>query len=180
MVLADRLFISGGKMSVNRDKAYYSMYQAYLENETSYWQWSDEQKLFQQRAKERFYYKKGVNREKRRVLAEAVLRDFPNATFRDVASQIGGCRDIIWEFGLWETPHEPYWMESGVKFAIYERLKNYPDEIYEAIEETYEWSIKIGVRTTLVENLIPEILKDIGERNLLTRSFGEMVYKWWK
>lgn len=145
-----------------KNTAYYKMLEAYQRNEEQYVLWTEQRRLFEQRCKERYYYRKGVNRERRKKLAEAVLKDFPRASWREVCSQTGGCREIIWEFGLWETPHDPYWLDGPGKWEIFQRLRLYPDEIYDAIETPYEWSQTVRVRTTLVEKYIPEILDDIG------------------
>ena len=148
-------------MSKNTEN-YIAMYVAYKENEAAYWSWVESRKLFYQRLKSRFYYRKNVNREKRKAAAEEVLKDFPRASWRDVSSQTGGCKEIIWEFDLWETPHDPYWMDGYAIYTVFERLKQFPDEIYDAIEDTYEWSKKIHVRTTEIELCLPRILSDIG------------------
>ena len=142
---------------------------AYQRNEAAYKAWAENQKLFNQRLKERYYYRKGVNQERRRKLAEKLLSDFPKASFRDTCLQIGGCREIIWSFGLWETEHDPYWREDAAKWAVYDVLRKSPDDIYAAMDdcagwlENVCWSI-IGHDFGLMEvsTFISEILDDIG------------------
>lgn len=140
-----------------------AMEQAYVVNEDAYLRWAEKRKLFNQRKKEKYYYKKGVTRERRRMAAELVLQDFSGASWREVSSQIGGCREIIWEFGLWETPHDPYWVGGFDTFYVYDRLRLFPDEIQEAIADPYAWSKKIHMRTTVVKSAIIRILYDIGD-----------------
>ncbi len=141
-----------------------AMEQAFIVNKDAYLCWAEKRKLFNQRGREKYYYKKGVNREIRRKAAELVLQDFPGASWREVSSQIGGCREIIWEFGLWQTPHDPYWVNRDFDaFRIYDRLRLFPDEIQEAVADPYEWSKKINMRTTAVKSAITRILYDIGD-----------------
>lgn len=150
-------------MGEARNKAYAAMYGAYLKYEAEYWRWAQERKLFAQRKSIRYYYRKGLNRDRRKKKALEVLIDFPKASFRDVHGQIGGDREIVAEFGLWEDFNNPYYFDVYEKWRVFEVLKRNPEQLYEAIEETYEWSKEIGVRTTLIERVLPEILKDIGE-----------------
>lgn len=135
---------------------------AYLQNEEAYKKWAEVWNLFNQRRKDRYYYRKGVNRERRRALAEWVLRDFPNASWRDVQSQTGGCREILWEFGLWESPHDNYWVEDCDLHYVYSRLRANPNDIFTAIENPKEWAKKNFMPSRFVKMYIPRILSDIG------------------
>ena len=143
---------------------------AYQRNETAYKAWAETKKIYNKRLKERFYYRKGVNREKRLKLAENFLKDFPKASFRDTCKQIGGCRDIVGTFGLWETEHDPYWEENCAKWAVYDVIRSSPDEIYVAMEDCAGWIKNVWWPITRhdfglleVSTFISEILDDIGE-----------------
>ncbi|MBQ3133560.1 MAG: hypothetical protein IJC17_04735 [Clostridia bacterium] len=149
-------------MYKNKEAAYQKMLQAYSEYKVQYEQWAQQRKSFQQRYLERRYWYQGSNVAKKRTMAGRLLLDFPHVSYPEACEQIGGKKELIWQLGLWSTPHDTYWIESVEKWRIYDRLRHFPNEIYDAIKETYKWSKKLCIRTTLIEQYIPEIIEDIG------------------
>lgn len=137
---------------------------AYEKNQEAYEVWAEQRSVFNQRNRDRYYYRKGVTRAKRRELAEWVLRDFPKAAFRETVEQIGGCREIVWEFGLWETEHDPYWVENVDLHRIFSLIKRYPKDVQLAIDNPDGFAKKgFGVTATDVRRYLPRIIKDIGK-----------------
>lgn len=140
---------------------YYKMYDAYCKNEYAYWLWAKEVKLYNKYLRQGYYYKTKLSNKKRKENALSVLRDFPHASLFDVKNQVSTSLDKLWSFGFWEKRTDPYW-DNNEYFDIYKWLKKCPDDIYYAIEETYQFSMWVGVRTTVVREFIPVFLNDIG------------------
>lgn len=129
--------------------------------EDKYWEWAQWRKEFNKLKVERaFFRKNGANT--RRMYAEKVVERFPYISLRDLHSQIGGCREIVESFNLTKYVDEPFWDTDNLSCRIYMRLKENPDEIYEAIENIYKWSFDIG-RTSEVEKRLPLVIQFIAE-----------------
>ena len=147
---------------IDKQKEYEDMYRCYLANEDRYLEWSTERKRFMEAQRERSYYKKN-NAKNRSKYAEKVINDFPRLALstRDLKCQIGGCTDIIKALKKTKFDDEPFFWDDWVAYRMYDRLKKYPDEIYDAVENTYEWSCKIDVRTTLIAEKFLKVINFI-------------------
>lgn len=149
-----------------RDSEYKVMYDTYLKYENRYWKWAELRKQFLQDAENRKYYKKNGSRTRRKY-AEMVVADYPDLVLSgwDIYKQVGGCKDIVFNFGLTEWVYDVYVMPS-VKYGgdIYMYLRDNPDLIYRAIEDTYEWSIELGIRTTAKSVAIPKVIEFIATK----------------
>ena len=112
---------------------------------------------------EKYYYSKGQSREVRLKQAKQCASDFPFISRLDLYLQIGGCeeKDYPENFEFWHHEHEPFEYTDKEKLRIYARLSSYPDEIYNAIEDVYKWSILIHVRTSVVEEKLSDVIKFI-------------------
>ena len=106
------------------------------------------------------------NARNRRKMAEQVINDFPELVFSgwDLKCQIGGCKEIVLGYGLTKWDRDTSVMR-GILYGstVYMQLKENPDLIYRAIEETYDWSIELGIRTTILAETIPKVIKFIAE-----------------
>ena len=139
------------------------MYQAYLDNEEAYWVWAEQINHFNSRVRDHYYYLTYPKRSMRMKRIEAVLKDYPFASVRDITGATRLCQSTVRKCEKLIYDDDPYWKESYDKWSILCALKKNPDDIYNAIEETYCWSKQIGVRTSLIEKYLPEIIRDIGE-----------------
>jgi len=150
-------------MSV-RDIEYYEMYNMYLRYEKEYWHWAEMRKAFNDDIRNRTYYRKN-NAKNRRKFAEKVVADYPNLAISgwDLKNQIGGCKEIVFDFGLTKWINDIYEVNAPYGGTIYLLLRDNPDLIYRAIEETYDWSIEIGIRTTLLAVAIPKVIEFIAK-----------------
>lgn len=148
-----------------RKKEYYEMYNMYLMYEEKYWKWAELRKTFNKANKERKYFRRN-NARNRRKMAEQVINDFPELVFSgwDLKCQIGGCKEIVLGYGLTKWDRDTSVMR-GILYGstVYMQLKEKPDLIYRAIEETYDWSIELGIRTTILAETIPKVIKFIAE-----------------
>lgn len=155
-------------MRGNRDKEYYAMYNTYLRYEEKYWKWAELRKSFNKAIVERKYYRKNNSRN-RRKMAEQVLADFPDLVISgwDLYNQVGGCKEIVWEYGLTKWINDVYVVDCCYGGIVYMQFRDNPDLIYDAIEDTYNWSIKLGVKTTLLAEAIPKVIKFIAEECVL-------------
>lgn len=154
---------------IDKKTEYADMYRCYLQYEEKYWEWAIERKRFMQAQRERKYYRKNSAKNRRRY-AGKVINDFPRLALsvRDLKSQIGGCMEIIKNLNMTKFDDEPFWKSDYTAFLLYDRLKNNPDEIYDAIEETYKWSIEVSVRTTMVAEKIPKVMAFIVKECLIS------------
>lgn len=157
-------------MGLDKARVYRELYECYLEHEEGYWKWAEMIMFFNQRIKDDYYRQTYPKLSRRTKRMNAVLADYPMASARDIKRATGsGLATIIRDCeGLkhidnpyWKTTS--YWEANWVAEHVLDNLKRDPSQIYDAIENTYEWSIKIGVRTTRIEECLPQILKDIGE-----------------
>lgn len=144
---------------MNRVKEYYLMFDKYREYEVNYWEWVDKRKEFYQCLDERVYYRKNGSKTRKKIAIKCVT-DFPLMVMRDLHSQVGGCRSIIIDFKL-VPEHDYYWCSDGIKWTLFSELKKNPSVIYDMIEETYKYSIKVGIKTSLIPNKVAEIIEDI-------------------
>lgn len=144
------------------------MYNAYLDFEDSYWKWAELRKCFNQAIIERRYYRKNNSRN-RRKMAQQVINDFPELVISgwDLYRQIGGCKEIVFDYGLTKWVNDIYVVDCCYGGTVYMQFRDNPDLIYRAIEETYDWSIELGIRTTLLAEAIPKVIKFIAEECIL-------------
>ena len=137
---------------------------AYEKNQAAYEAWSEHWALFNQRCRDRYYYRRSATKERRKALAQMVMRDFPKATFYDVLDQVGGSRETVWEFGLWEERDHPYEKENRDLFYVYRHLRAAPQDIQLAIDDPARfamWAARL-VKPAAVRKYVPRILRDIG------------------
>lgn len=149
-----------------RDAEYYLMYNAYRKYEDEYWKWASMRKQFIQDLESRKYYRKNGSKT-RRKFAEMVVADYPRLVLSgwDIYKQVGGCKEIVFDYGLAAWINDVYILPS-VRYGgdVYMRFRDNPDLIYRAIEETYEWSIELGVRTTDLARAIPKVIEFIATK----------------
>ena len=149
---------------MDRLKEYYLMLDKYKEYEVEYWAWADERKEFNRCCENRVYYRKNGSQTREKFAIKCVS-DFPLMVMRDLHSQVGGCRSIIIDLKL-VPEHDYYWNSDGIKWTLFSELKRDPSVIYDMIEETYRYSIKVRIRTSLIPNKVVEIIEDIAFKNV--------------
>jgi hypothetical protein len=59
-----------------------------------------------------------------------------------------------------------FFIMMSTMWEIFDRLQRNPDDLYDAIENTYEWSKKVHIRTGLIAKYLPKVLIKIGELEL--------------
>ena len=99
------------------------------------------------------------------TIVKMVVADYPELELSgwDIYQQVGGCRDIVFDYNLGKWTNDSHIHVPGTVFGwyIYEKLRDNPDKIYEAIEETYDWSWEIDIRTTELAEAIPKVIEFI-------------------
>ena len=150
-------------METKRNKARLKMAATYLEYEAQYQQWARERSYYHDCHKPFPLCGKNASREKVWMAAKKLLAVFPKVSFNEAHERIGGDREVLWSFGLWKSPHDPYWTESIEKWRVYGRLQLFPNEIEYALLYTDLWAEKLLVPVEAVEKYISEILEDIGK-----------------
>lgn len=147
-----------------RDDEYRLMYNTYLKYEDEYLRWAMLRKQFNQDILVRKYYRKN-GAKTRRKFAELVVADYSELELSgwDIYKQVGGCKETIFDYDLAKWKNDSYIHVPGTVYGwyIYEKLRDNPDQIYEAIEETYDWSCKIDIRTTVLADAIPKVIEFI-------------------
>ena len=111
------------------------------------------------------YYKQfsGKSKKQKHLRIDAVLRDYPLASLRDICWSTHLSQSTVREYKKIKS-NDSFYCEvpSSYCWNVFDALKRNPDDIYAAIEETYEWSIKLHIRTTLLAKAIPSVLDRIG------------------
>lgn len=148
-----------------RDREYGEMYAAYLKVEDKYWEWAALYREFQ-RKKAAGYYYTFPKKSKKFDRIDAVLRDYPIASSRDISGATRLSLYMVQKAAKGKYDDDIFYHDEYPMWEIFDRLQRNPDDLYDAIEDTYEWSKKVHIRTGLIAKYLPKVLIKIGELEL--------------
>lgn len=148
-----------------RKAEYKTMYEAYLKYEKLYLQWEIERNKFNSALENHKYYSRYSH--KRREFAESLRADFPILALsaKDIHHQVGGIFEIVVER---DKDLYNFVYDTSPFFYLY--LKDNPKYLFDAIENTYDLSIKLGIKTSFLVQSVPNVLEFIANRCVLCKE----------